>query len=297
MKDREIITNSADSGAKVVKNTKSVQGWKGLSTGAKVAIVSAVVFFALPVIFIIIFLIVFSFTSIYGGDQNQHMKPPITEQKAEKKLNILVNGPFIKEIGSGKLAENSAYDYSDHLFYSAGVYYPNPEKSYREMEREGVSIKLECGEGFTPKTPQVSSCEKKDSELEDIEGGKYFVINRSEFSKDVISLKFIAEKKGEPKPLIKEISVDNTKYLESEKHKAEITKRLLTLDKFKNQIKEGMTKAQINEVFAFDKFCEIFSQSGAYEIYSCTINSSELAVAGFTFENGVLVSKSQTGLR
>lgn len=80
--------------------------------------------------------------------------------------------------------------------------------------------------------------------------------------------------------------------------KAAYQKRILTYDKFTNVIKEGMSLDQVRDIYGdFDSQCKVSAQSGNYAIYSCSSSSSyDFWAASFTFYNGILNSKSQTGL-
>lgn len=71
----------------------------------------------------------------------------------------------------------------------------------------------------------------------------------------------------------------------------------LSLDKFNNQIRTGMSLAAIKKIFAFDSKCELSSESSIAgyhsQMYTCKDASG---VATFLFQNNILQSKSQFGL-
>lgn len=73
----------------------------------------------------------------------------------------------------------------------------------------------------------------------------------------------------------------------------------LTYAKFVNQIKNGMTIDQIQEIFNFKGQCSVSTSSGSYVSYSCNIPSNrkyDFIYAGFTFYKGKLTAKTQYGL-
>ncbi len=88
---------------------------------------------------------------------------------------------------------------------------------------------------------------------------------------------------------------------EEAKKKAEAeaaAKRVMTYDKFTDQLYEGMTLTQLKAVWTgFDDYCKISTTSGGWVIYSCQIGSgSYVDILSLTFYYDKLQSKAQYGL-
>lgn len=73
----------------------------------------------------------------------------------------------------------------------------------------------------------------------------------------------------------------------------------LTYEKYANQIKVGMTRNQLQEIFDFRGKCRHTSDAGNSIFYDCSGNGGQYSSATFqfNFKTGKLVYKSQYGLR
>ena len=73
----------------------------------------------------------------------------------------------------------------------------------------------------------------------------------------------------------------------------------LSLDKFNNKIKNGMSLNSIKNVFLFDNYCELSTESNIAgyngQIYTC--KDFDNGIATFQFQNGRLIAKSQLNLK
>lgn len=73
----------------------------------------------------------------------------------------------------------------------------------------------------------------------------------------------------------------------------------LSLDKFNNHIRTGMSLAAIKKIFSFDSKCELSSETNIAgyhgQMYTCKDGLN--GIATFLFQNQVLQSKSQINLR
>ena len=109
------------------------------------------------------------------------------------------------------------------------------------------------------------------------------------------------EKKKEIDEELAEKEAEEKKQAEERKKaEDEYNKNVLNYEKFTNKIKEGMSlEAVKNEYRWFDEECKISSQYAGWVYYSCspTYYSSNYWAAVFAFYNGVLKSKSQSGLK
>ena len=110
------------------------------------------------------------------------------------------------------------------------------------------------------------------------------------------------EKDAEAKEKAKAEEEKKAKERAAEEEKKKTAERVakwdLTYDKFTNQIYEGMTLAQLKEVYGgFDSQCTLSTRSTNYEFYSCKVSTSSYKTASFAFRNGKLTYKSQYGLK
>ena len=73
----------------------------------------------------------------------------------------------------------------------------------------------------------------------------------------------------------------------------------LSLDKFNNKIKSGMSLNSVKNVFLFDNYCELSTESNiagySGQIYTC--KDFDNGIATFQFQNGRLIAKSQLNLK
>lgn len=73
----------------------------------------------------------------------------------------------------------------------------------------------------------------------------------------------------------------------------------LSLDKFNNKIKNGMSLNSVKNVFLFDNYCELSTESNiagySGQIYTC--KDFDNGIATFQFQNGRLIAKSQLNLK
>ncbi len=106
----------------------------------------------------------------------------------------------------------------------------------------------------------------------------------------------IGKKEAEEKAKAEE---EAEKQRQKEESEAAYRRNKLDYDKFTNQIYEGMSLNELKNVYGwFDNECKISAQSGSYVIYSCSSTlSSNYWAATFTFNNNILSSKAQTGLK
>lgn len=73
----------------------------------------------------------------------------------------------------------------------------------------------------------------------------------------------------------------------------------LSLDKFNNKIKNGMSLNSVKNVFLFDNYCELSTETNiagySGQIYTC--KDFDNGIATFQFQNGRLIAKSQLNLK
>jgi len=109
-----------------------------------------------------------------------------------------------------------------------------------------------------------------------------------------------AKKKEIDEEVAKKEAEEKKQAEERKKAEDEYNKNVLDYEKFTKKIKEGMSLKAVKNVYRwFDEECKISSQSGGWVYYSCspTSYSSDYWAAVFAFYNGVLKSKSQSGLK